>query len=78
MRVDREARLATILINGKEVSSQSPGKYTNLNLMENDHVVYDIGQKRDDGSAKFKGFVKDLVIFRRALRHAEVDAIKGV
>ena len=75
--VDREARLATLLLNGKEVSSQGPRRDSDLNLMENDHAVYDIGLKRDDGSANFKGFVKDLVIFRRALQQAEVDAIKG-
>ena len=40
--------------------------------MINSHTVYDIGLKRDT-SSKFKGHIKDLAVFGKALSPDEIN-----
>ena len=74
----RDTLTSEQFINGKRVSTANV-KSDDIDLMRNDHAVYDIGLKRDTGSAStFKGFLKELVIFGRALKEDEVNALKGI
>ena len=65
--------------NGNLVASKNANYTDVIGLMKNNHTVYDIGMKRDGGSAlTFKGFLKELMIFNRALNEEELEAIKGM
>ena len=75
---NRDTLTSETFLNGKRVNSMN-AKSNDIDLMRNNHAVYDIGLKRDSGSAStFKGFLKELVIFGRALNKDEVNALKGI
>ena len=75
---NRDTLTSETFLNGKRVNSMN-AKSNDIDLMRNNHAVYDIGLKRDSGSAStFKGFLKELVIFGRALKEEEVNALKGI
>ena len=75
---NRDTLTSEMFLNGKHVYSTN-AKSNDIDMMSNNHRVYDIGLKRDSGSAKtFKGFLKELVIFGRALKEDEVNALKGI
>ena len=75
---NRDTLTSETFLNGKRVYSTNV-KSDDIDLMRNNHPVYDIGLKRDSGTAStFKGFLKELVIFGRALKEDEVSALKGI
>ena len=76
---NRDTFTSEAFLNGKHDYSTNATSNSDIDLMRNDHAVYDIGLKRDSGSAStFKGFLKELVIFGRALNEDEVNALKGI
>ena len=76
---NRDTLTSETFLHGKRISTAIARRSDDIDLMKNNHAVYDIGLKRDSGSAStFKGFLKELVIFARALNEDEVNAIKGI
>ena len=74
---NRDTLTSEQFLNGKRVSTANV-KSNYIDMMRNNHPVYDVGLQRDRGSAKtYKGFLKELVIFGRALKEDELNALKG-
>ena len=74
---NRDTLTSEQFLNGKHVSTAN-ATADDIDMMRNNHPGY-IGLKRDSGSTStFKGFLKELVIFGRALKEEEVNALKGI
>ena len=69
---DRNANEAGFFRDGQLVSYQ--GLVNGSYLRGNDHAVYDIGLKRDDGKT-FKGHLRDLMIIGEALTAEDLNSI---
>lgn len=71
---DGNASKVHLFLNGERYGSQAvpSGSYPK----KNSHSVYDIGLKRDDGKT-LKGYVRDLMIVRRALTGEELTDSTG-
>ena len=75
---NRDTLTSEQFLNGKHVST-ADAKSDDIDMRRNNHPVYDIGLQRGSGTAKtYKGFLKELVIFGRALKEEEVNALKGI
>ena len=71
---DREARKGRFYINGVLEGEQHARAGNGYDLVSNSHAVYDIGLKRDS-KILFHGYLRDLMIIRRALAANEVQDI---
>lgn len=69
---DRNANEAGLFRDGQLVLYQ--GLVNGSYLRGNDHAVYDIGLKRDDGKT-FKGHLRDLMIIGEALTAEDLSSI---
>ena len=75
---NRDTLTSEQFLNGKHVSTAKVIS-DDIDMMRNNHTVYDIGLQRGRGTAEtYKGFLKELVIFGRALKEEEVNALKGI
>ena len=73
---DREALKGRVYINGV-LTDEQPASADNgygYDLVSSNHVVYDIGLKRDS-KLSFLGYLRDLMIIKRALVANEVQYI---
>ena len=71
---DREARKGRTYINGVLTGEQHATDGYSYDLVFNNHTVYDIGLKRDP-NILFHGYLRDLMIIKRALAANEVHDI---
>ena len=71
---DREARKGRFYINGDLTGEQPASNGSSYDLVFNNHRVYDIGLKRDN-KVSFLGYLRDLMIIKRALATKEVHDI---
>lgn len=69
---DRNANEAGLFLDGHLVAYQ--GLVNGSYIRGNDHVVYDIGLKRDDWKT-FKGHLRDLMIIGEALTAEDLNSI---
>ena len=72
---DRNANEAYLFLDGQKVGTeaQASGSY----LRDNSHTVYDIGLKRDSTDT-LRGYLRDLIIFGKALTEEELVNITGI
>ena len=62
------------IIKGRKSVSNGP-----LDLIENDHTVFDIGLKRDSiNIPTFDGYMRDLLVVDKALSGDEVKNLKDI
>ena len=62
------------IIKGRKSVSNGP-----LDLIENDHTVFDIGLKRDSiNKPTFDGYMRDLLVVDKALSEDEVKNLKDI
>ena len=71
---DREARKGRTYINGVLTGEQPASNGSSYDLVSNNHTVYDIGLKRES-NILFQGYLRDLMIIKRALAANEVRDI---
>ena len=71
---DRESLKGLTYINGDLKDEQPALAGNGYDLVSNSHAVYDIGLKRDS-KILFHGYLRDLMIIKRALAANEVQDI---
>ena len=71
---DRESLKGRTYINGDLTGEQTALSGNGYDLVSNSHAVYDIGVKRDS-NLLFHGYLRDLMIIKRALTANEVQDI---
>ena len=76
---NRETAEARFFINGIWKGTQAgETDQGGIDLMKNDHSVYDIGFKRDTDSHKFHGHLREFLVFRKALSQEELVSVKSM
>ena len=71
---DRDANEAYLFLDGQKVGTQAVP--SNMFFQNNNQLFYDIGQKRD-ARHTLKGYLRDLIVVRRALTGEEINKIAG-
>lgn len=71
---DRDANETYLFLDGRKIKTQAVSSDTFF--QNNNQLFYDIGQKRDAGHT-LKGYLRDLIVFRRALTGEEINEIAG-
>ena len=74
---DRDVLSNTMFMDGKQHSKASAASGVSHNLKAGNGNVCDVGADGVTKTNNFKGSVKDLMIFDRALTDEEVDVLKG-
>ncbi|XP_048580419.1 uncharacterized protein LOC116614779 [Nematostella vectensis] len=69
---NRQEKKITIFINGTQVASQT-STLSNVDIAYGGTVTTELGLKRDSGDFKLHGYIKDLMIFYRAMSPDEVQ-----
>ena len=74
----RDRKEGILYIDGNKTDSESVSNGP-LDLIENDHTVFDIGLKRDSiNKPTFDGYMRDLLVVDKALSGDEVKYMKDI
>ena len=74
----RDRKEGILYIDGNKTGSESVSNGP-LDLIENDHTVFDIGLKRDSiNKPTFDGYMRDLLVVDKALSGDEVKNLKDI
>ena len=74
----RDRKEGILYINGNKTDSKSVSNGP-LDLIENNHTVFDIGLKRDSiNKPTFDGYMRDLLVVDKALSEDEVKNLKDI
>jgi len=73
----RENRTGELFSNGTQIGTEAVKDHDRtIDLNPTNHIVFDIGLKRDDGTGKtLHGYLRDLMVITRAISDEEVKSI---
>lgn len=75
----REGKEEGVLYIEGTIQGNQKVRIDRLDLIENDHTVFDIGLKRDNmDNPTFDGYMRDLLVVNKALSGDEVKHLKDI